>query len=305
MGNTNNTVKTKKASGFLIAAVIIFVIGALLFCGGMFALNWNFNKLDVSNYTANSWTGDGDIITSLDLNISGRDVTVNAIEEGEANITWFDSDSERVSVSVSQGKLTIKEKYFFVFGPLFSFGNNEKDQLIINIPVNSLEKLQVKHSGGSLNINGIETVNKIEYRQSGGSADLGGIQQTDSLSYDGSGGSIKLSNLKANSIVFDQSGGSAYLNYVETKTFTCDGQSGGRLSLKELIVDKFDIKMSGGTITGSINGQESDYAVSVSKSGGRCNIKEKDGTVVSQKWIKVKQSGGTVNLSFEILIILN
>lgn len=301
-----NTKKTKKGSKLLIAAVVFFTIGALLFCGGMFALDWDFSRLDPSEYTPKSWTGESDmLINYLELRISGCDFTVNATGDDHASVTWFESKSQKVEVSLSQGHLLVKEKSVYVFGPFFTWTNKEKDDVVINIPVNYLEKLQVKHSGGTLKINGIETVDAIDYKISGGSANLNGIKQSDSIYYDISGGEIKFDNIKTNSIIAEQSGGDVYFGSGETLAFKCDGHSGGLLSLNDFKIDRFDIKMSGGDIVGSLVGNESEYAIAVSKSGGRCNVKEKEGLFVSDKWINVKQSGGTIDLKFKPIIIID
>ncbi|MCL2674991.1 MAG: DUF4097 domain-containing protein [Firmicutes bacterium] len=294
--------KRSKSHHLLIWAVILFVVGALLFCGGMFALEWSFVSADTTEYKAGSWTdASGDKVIALDIRMSGRVVTVESVGVGEpAHVEWHDTESEKIEVTFSDGKLTIREKHIPKFPFKINWGNSEKNKMQINIPVKELDELKVRQSGGTFKLlGGIDKISKIDTWQDGGTSTYGdkdGAIEADTLTHTQNGGTSAFNGIKASgAVVFKQNGGTATLKEMEAKSFDCD-KDGGTLRFTRMETNTLNLnRVNGGTIIGELVGAKSEYGISVNKNGGTCNVSNQFGV---GKTITVRQNGGTIRLSF-------
>lgn len=99
---------------WLIAGLILVLGGGLIFAIGMSKLDWDFYELDTAEYEERSFEPDeGESITGVDISVGSFPVTVQAGEK--VSLVYYESDDSEASVSVEDGKLTVKETGYYKF----------------------------------------------------------------------------------------------------------------------------------------------------------------------------------------------
>ena len=92
---------------WLITAASFIIVGGMLFTGAMFALNWDFTKLDTGDYAMDTHE-----ITETFSHISVDVQTSNIIfalsDDGRCRVECYEDQNAKHSVTVQNNTLVIK-----------------------------------------------------------------------------------------------------------------------------------------------------------------------------------------------------
>lgn len=95
---------------------------------------------------------------------------------------------------------------------------------------------------------------------------------------------------------FNMSAGSAAIGKIKCSRFNAD-LSAGSLNVSGIESDNIKVDLSAGSANLTVNGEKSDYYITVDKSAGSCNVGGQQGTV-ADKVIDIDLSAGSVNVNF-------
>jgi len=213
----------------------------------------------------------------FELTTRSGDVRITPWSKNEVNVTAEGIDDEDLDrLKMTQSGNTVRVD----FRPRSSWGGWDGDQIRFDISVPADFNVQMKTSGGDLEVMG--SINgRIEGSTSGGDINLDNVAGTVDMST--SGGDIKVGDIKGN-VDLNTSGGNITLRKVdgEAKVKT----SGGDIRV-ESVGKRLEARTSGGDIEiGDVGGE-----ANVSTAGGDVKVKKVSGGA------KLKTSGGDIILS--------
>lgn len=116
------------------AAATLLVAGAALFVIGMFVLDWDFKRLDVSEYTAKTYAVESaDDVGSVEIEIST--FPLNIVRGDEFKLDYYEATGSEVFVDTVDGTLKLVEK--FKYDPfatgMFNIGRGEH-KYVLTLP---------------------------------------------------------------------------------------------------------------------------------------------------------------------------
>lgn len=255
----------------MIIGIIVLAVGLALFITGLALNGWKF-KVEYEMETFNS-TEDN---TTLDLRMSA----------GSMNVQFYDGDGVEVVYPVSYARgFEVTERAGTVKVNSFNrhifnwFGWNNIPAVTVKIPQGKVMNLKLKISAGTASIaSGAYGDTLID--MSAGSVDVG---------------EVVCKNFKA-----DLSAGMITVNSVACTALDVD-LSAGTATIKSVVSNVIDIDLSAGSVYMTVKGNKSEYAVTVDKSAGSCNLTNQSpaqGTA-EVKRIDVDLSAGSVEVKFK------
>ena len=134
---------------WLIAATSLILIGGIIFVITMATLHWDFSKLNVIKFEANTHEI-SEAFRHVSISTSTAEVTFLPSEDGACKVVCHESKQERHAVSVEAGVLTIKEtdtRKWYDYINFFSFG---AAKLTIYLPETDYGKLTMNQSTGDI-----------------------------------------------------------------------------------------------------------------------------------------------------------
>ena len=212
----------------------------------------------------------------FEITTRSGDIRITPWSKNEVNVNAEGIDDEDLDrLKMTQSGNTVRVD----FRPRSSWGGWDGDQIRFDISVPADFNVQMKTSGGDLEVMG--TINgRIDGSTSGGDITLNNVAGTVDMST--SGGDIKVGDIKGN-VELNTSGGDITLRKVdgEAKVKT----SGGDIRV-ESVGKKLEARTSGGDIEiGDVGGE-----ANVSTAGGDVKVKKVSGDA------KLKTAGGNINL---------
>lgn len=142
----------KRTKKLLLAATLLVVLGLVAFIVGMSVLDWNFNRLDATEYTAKSFAAENDAIKRVNLDVNSFPIE---IKTGNAvSLDYYEATNSDVSVSTDGDTLKVVEKYKFMpfKTGLFTVSRNSH-KFVLTVP-NDIE-LTISGVNSMLNADGI------------------------------------------------------------------------------------------------------------------------------------------------------
>ena len=293
---------TKKTKAWLIVAITLILIGAILFVGVMTVFGWNFRRLSTVEYVTKSY----EITESFrNILIDTETLDIEFLPSGNEKtiVECYELKKTYHSVSVVDDTLTItledKAKNWFI-------GINfDTPKIIVYMPRGEYSDLTVKATTGDVRVVKDFSFKNVEIKVTTGDLDFE-ANATDKIIFKGNTGDMKLKNVSAQQIDLSHTTGETYLTNVKCENLVSSGTTGDA-SLKNVIVkEKLSVERSTGDITidgcdagelylkattGDITGSLLTDKVFVAKSttgdidvpqgttGGKCEIKVTTGDI--------------------------
>ncbi len=253
---------------WIIVAVSLIIVGAIIFGGAMNMLNWDFSRLSTVKFETNTY----------EISDEYKDIM---IETSEANIELVPSDSTKTlvvckekrnakhSVRAENGALVIELVDTRKWYEHISFINFKSPKITVCLPESEYGKLSVKSSTGDVIIPGDfafesidislstgDVVNSaaaetVEIKTSTGSITAKG-QSAHTLALETTTGIVNLSDSDAGNVRINVTTGLAILENLKCESIESDGNTGD-LTLRNVIAsgklsverDTGDIKLDG------------------------------------------------------------
>ena len=142
---------------WLIAAASLVIVGGIIFAVAMSSLNWDFYRLDTTEYEAKTFDAseyEANEIRSVELKVNSFPVTVTT---GDAlSLNYYEASDSEVSVTVESVVLKVNESqdYNIFTSSWFSFGKLKK-KYELTVPIG----MPINFSGtnGTINLTGVTT----------------------------------------------------------------------------------------------------------------------------------------------------
>lgn len=272
----------KQTKGWLITAVILIVVGGLLFGGVMTLLSWDFTQLSTADLVTKE-----PLITEPFHSISVETDTANVelIPSDFAGVTCREWENETHTVSVVDGVLSVKledtRKWYQYIGI-----TTATPSVTVYIPRGDYKSLTVNASTGNVTVPDDLTFANVDITLSTGSITYGA--DADRISLHTSTGAVTVSGVTADTLDVSVSTGKTSLNNVRCHVFTTTGDT-GRVALTDVIAER---RMSIERSTGDVIFDRCDAAVlNVTTDTG-----DVTGTLLTDKPIKVTTDTGDVQV---------
>ena len=148
----------KFARNLVIAGAVLLAIGIAVFVIGMSAIDWDFARLDATEYTERVYEQpDGEEIKSVKIAVNSFGVVVK--NGDRISLEYFETDESNTSVNIENGVLKINEKSkpgsWFTHG-MFNFGFGRLDKKFV-LTVPSGLPIDVKSTSAELDLHGVVT----------------------------------------------------------------------------------------------------------------------------------------------------
>ena len=219
----------KKTTIWLIVAIILILIGCIIFGGVMTMLNWDFSKLSTDKYVTNEH-----MISEEYKNISiitgTADIVFVASENATHSITCHEQQNTKHSVSVKDDTLVIElldtRKWYEYIG--IHFGS---PKITVSIPAGEYVALSVKGSTGNVDIPEQFRFTTIDITESTGN--ITNYASASAIQAKTSTGKICLQNVTSQRIVLSVSTGKTILANVKCDSLISHGST-GNIDLKNV-----------------------------------------------------------------------
>jgi len=138
------------SKGIIITAIILIVIGVVLFTVVMTANGWDFGKLGTSRYETNTHSV-SDSFTNVSVVTDTADIILAHSDDGECKVVCYEEETAKHFVEVADGTLTVKvineKKWYDYIG--INFGS---PKITVYLPQGEYGALSVKGSTGKAEI---------------------------------------------------------------------------------------------------------------------------------------------------------
>ncbi len=291
--------KTKK---WLIAAVALILIGAILFIGVLFALKWDFLRLSTVNYERNYYDIQEDF-QSISIKSDTTDIIFVSTQDKKPSVVCFEDAELNHSVFVENGTLIIqqleKRNWFDNIGIIM-----HDPEIKIFLPQQQYDALTIQENTGDIEISKEFAFNKIDITLSTG--DVKNYASASDIRIKTTTGDIDTENISADTISISVTTGDTILKNVVCNKLITSGDTGD-ISFENVIADQAisierttgDVQLKGcdgaelfiktntGDVTGSLQSEKvfaiqtdtGDIDVPKSVAGGICEITTSTGDI--------------------------
>ena len=255
----------------LIIGIIVLAVGLALFITGLALNGWKF-KVEYEMETFNSTEEN----TALDLRMSAGSMNVQFYEGDSIELTYPVSYARGYEVSERAGTVRVNPVNRHVFN---WFGWSNIPAVTVKVPEGKVMDLKLETSAGSATV------------ASGAYGDV---------RIDMSAGAITVGEVVCKNFKADLSAGRITVSSAACTALDVD-LSAGMATFDNVVSKDIDIDLSAGTVYMSVKGDKSEYAITVDKSAGSCNLASQSpaqGTA-EVKRIDVDLSAGNVEVTFK------
>lgn len=253
--------------GFIIAGVVLLVVGLAVFAGAFISSGFDFSKMGSDSYVTNTYTVDKEF-DRIDIDTNVTDITFKPSEDGKFKAVCSEErDKVHHKVTVEGGTLKIAvddEREWFDYISFFS----KSMSMTVYLPERRYESLKIDASTGDVSIPSQFSFGSIDIKMSTGdvtcSASSEGLLKikasTGDITLDGvSAGDVELS-VSTGKITAERvecsgtvsvgvSTGKAKFSDVTCKDFVSEGSTGSLVLRNVVASGKFNIKRSTGDVT--------------------------------------------------------
>ena len=137
---------------WIIAAVIVFILGFVIIIGGFAMSGFNFEKISNVKYETNTYEL-SENFNNIKINAATSDIVFVRYEEDNAKVVCFESEAEKHTVTVKDNTLSIdkiKTEQSWV-NKLFSF-NFKNPKITVYLPFSDYIDLSITTSTGDVKI---------------------------------------------------------------------------------------------------------------------------------------------------------
>ncbi|MBR0466969.1 MAG: DUF4097 family beta strand repeat protein [Clostridia bacterium] len=273
--------------GFIIAATVLIVIGAVLFVFAFRETGYDLKKLDATEYETNTYTLNEDY-SSIKIKTYEADVVFTPSENGQTKVVLLESKKEKYDVLVENNTLTITAKDTREWYDHISFFSVKQAIVTVSIPLKAYNSLDISSGTGDVVLTNNFSTHTGKIKVSTGDINIKNIDAK-SLDLSVSTGTINCKNVNCNEdIVSIVSTGQTNFTNTVCRTLKSKGSTGD-IKLKNVVAkDCFSIKRS----TGEVYFDNCDAnEIEVKTSTG-----DVSGTLKTEKVFITKTSTGTVNV---------
>lgn len=290
---------------WLVAAILLLVLGCILFIGTMSVLKWDFAALSTSKYETNTYEIT-ESISAISIHTNTADIRFIASEDATCTVICYEQKNVTHTVTAQDGTLSIEvvdaRKWYEHIG--FHF---KSPSITVYIPEGDYGALSITSDTGD-----VEIPKDFHFASIDISEDTGNVTNyasaAEAIKIKTSTGDICVKNVSAGSldltastgdmtvsgvtcegdVSVDVSTGKVYLTDITCKNVTSDGST-GNISLKNVIAEeKISIERS----TGDVNFERSDAAeIFVETDTG-----EVEGSLCSEKVFVVNTDTGDIDV---------
>ena len=259
---------------FLYIGLFLIGVGIIVGFAGFALMGFRFKgqKIDIREYT------DESNIEKIVVNTDISDVSVGITDAEKIIITYGESKSIKINISVENGTLTIKEKgsaNWFDMLSFIHFGNNEFKVKIL-IPEKALGEISISSDTGDISLEDINVKGNIKLDTDTGDISLEDINVKGNIKLDTDTGDISIKTKEADSVSYDD---------INIKTDT------GNVTLTDVKTANLNVKVDTGDI--KLNNTLVDDILKINTSTGDVKVEKSDAGE-----IEIKTSTGDIEASF-------
>lgn len=197
---------------WLVTASVLFLIGGIVFAGGMSVLKWDFTKLSSIKFEINDYIINGEY-RNISIVTDTADIEFTVSDDSTGSVICYEYETQKHSVSVKDDTLVIEiedtRKWYEYIG--INFGT---PKITVILPGGVYGDLTVKSSTGDLNIPADFNFESVDITESTGNV-TNYASVSDSVKIKTGTGKITLENLKAGSLDLSVSTGKVVINKMD------------------------------------------------------------------------------------------
>lgn len=197
---------------WLVTASVLFLIGGIVFAGGMSVLKWDFTKLSSIKFETNDYIINGEY-RNISIVTDTADIEFTVSDDSTGSVICYEYETQKHSVSVKDDTLVIEiedtRKWYEYIG--INFGT---PKITVILPGGVYGALTVKSSTGDLNIPADFNFESVDITESTGNV-TNYASVSDSVKIKTGTGKITLENLKAGSLDLSVSTGKVVINKMD------------------------------------------------------------------------------------------
>ena len=269
---------------WLIIAISLILIGGIVFCGVMMALNWDFSKLSTEKYATNEYTFSEEI-QNISIITNTADITVIPCESETSRIVCYEQQNLLHTVTVAEGTLSIRlndsRKWYDYIGIGFSVS-----KITLYIPQKEYGDLSVKASTGDIYMECLHAEG-MDLAVTTGDITVSNTTCLKDVKIQVSTGKTNLSDLWCQNLFTDGDTGDIILkNVIAAEKFDIERSTGDvkfqNCDATEISVETDTGDVSGSLLTDKVFIAKTDtgrVSVPKSSSGGRCELETDTGDI--------------------------
>lgn len=294
-----------KVLSWIVIAIILILIGTILFAGVMIMMKWDFTKLSTNNFVTEKYEFE-DEVKNITIVTDTADIVFQQSENSKITATCFEQENVKHLVEIKESTLEIKlndtRKWYEHIGINF-----KSPQITVELPQGAYGDILVKSQTGKIELPQNFSFENIEI--SGNTGDVTSYASAkENIKIKTSTGKINVENVTARNFDFsistgkvtisdssctenlkiEVSTGKTLLTNVNCKSLTTNGATGDIELNNVIAAEKFFIERSTGKVTfDRCDAQE----ISVKTDTG--DVK---GTLLSDKFFIAETDTGKVNV---------
>ena len=230
-------------------AIILILIGAVIFTVAMSANNWDFKKLSTFEYETNTYKFGGQV-QDIIIETTTADVTIvpAAISATYCVVECYELEKAPHTVSFEDGNLVIKEadnrQWYDYIG--VNFGS---PKITVYVTAQMFDKIQIHSTTGDIAADML-SANSIDLSVSTGDITLSNTHSKDDINISVTTGDLDLSNSDCKNLKTTGSTGKVRLNDVVAEDTLTVKRSTGDVKLEGIDGQRIDIKVGTGDVHG-------------------------------------------------------
>lgn len=263
MNQTNKIIKyiAIAFAVFLIISIISGILSIFLFVGGIFS---NDEIIDLKQLDINQ------NIENIDVDIKNTSITIK-----QSDIFKVETNNKYIEHKQNDNKLSIKERSHF--------WHNNKTNLIIYIPSNILNNVEIDTGAGLVSIENL-LANQLDLNLGAGKVEINNLEILNKTKIDGGAGEINIKNGIINNLDLDM--------------------GVGKVTIGAKILGNSEINAGVGELNLDLIGREDDYNINVEKGIGSIKLSGNDikNGIYGNGNNKIDIDGGvgSINIKFDI-----
>lgn len=241
MGNT--------ATLWLIAAVLLIVIGLGIFASAMCGLKWDFTALSTESYETNVYVIPEDF-TNISIIDTTADITFVSVADGAASVTLREESTAKHTVTVEDGTLRIENTgetaWYQRIGIHF-----DTPSITVAIPQKQYGSLSVQITTGDIALSDL-SVDSMELKTSTGSIRISNTTCTGDAAIHVTTGPVRVSDLPCKNLTSTGNTGDISLANVLAASVIRIQRTTGDISFDRCDAGELQIQTNTGSVTGSL-----------------------------------------------------
>ena len=221
----------KKTKVWLLTAVLLVVLGLILFAAGMTANNWNFLNLSTEKYETNAYEI-REAFRNIAVETNTADILFAVSRDGKCKVVCYEAENEKHTASVQDGTLMIcvvQQKQWRDYIGI----TMETPKITVYLPQTQYDSLIIKETTGDLEIPGEFRFESMDISTSTG--DVKNYASTSgTIKIKTTTGAIYVENISAEFVDLLVSTGDVTAKYVTCNGDVQIGVSTGRVKLTDV-----------------------------------------------------------------------